>query len=116
MGCTDVVCGPYFVQEGTEARNIFVIEIATGKQVATIANGFRKVGYSPLSCQGMVFGGMYTLTHFKIGPQEFCEVNVPKQPGGWCNSCSPALAGGRLYYRTVKNVVCYDLRETGAAK
>jgi outer membrane protein assembly factor BamB len=110
MGCSDVVYGPYFVQEGTEARNIFVIEIATGKQVATIDNGFRKVGYSPLSCQGMVFGGMYTLTHFKIGPKEFCEVKVPKEMGGWANSCSPALVGGRLYYRTNKHLVCYDLR------
>jgi len=116
MGCTDVVCGPYFVQEGTEARNIFVIEIATGKQVATIPEGFRMFGYSPLSCQGMVFGGMYRLTHFKIGPTEFRNVSVPELPGRWCNSCSPALADGRLYYRTVKNLVCYDLRDTSAGR
>jgi hypothetical protein len=110
------VCGPYFVQEGTEARNIFVIEIATGKQVATIPEGFRMFGYSPLSCQGMVFGGMYRLTHFKIGPTEFRNVSVPELPGRWCNSCSPALADGRLYYRTVKNLVCYDLRDTSAGR
>jgi len=115
MGCTDVVVGPYFVQEGTEARNIIVVEIATGKQVGTIAQGFRMVGYGPLSCQGMVFGGMYTLTHFKIGPKEFSNVVVPKEMHAWANSCSPALAGGRLYYRTNKNLVCYDLRDTGTA-
>jgi outer membrane protein assembly factor BamB len=108
LGCTDVICGPHFVQQAE--RDIFVIEIATGKQIATIDNGFRKFGYSPLSCQGMVFGGMYTLTHFRIGPKEFCEVKVPKEMSDWANSCSPAMADGRLYYRTNKNLVCYDLR------
>jgi outer membrane protein assembly factor BamB len=124
MHCTDVVCGPYFVQaadDGENSRNIFVIEIATGKQVATIDNTFRKLGYSPLSCQGMIFGGMYTLTHFKIDPKESREVKVPFSPAGvgqwgdWNNSCSPALAVGRLYYRTVRNLVCYDLRDTAGA-
>jgi hypothetical protein len=116
VGCTDVVCGSYFVQKGDIARNIFVIEITTGKQAATIPEGFRMFGYSPLSYQGMVFGGIYRLTHFKIGPTEFCNVPVPELPGRWCNSCSPALADGRFYYRTVKNLVCYDLREAGVGR
>jgi len=113
MHCTDVICGPYFVQaadDGDDARNIFVIELATGKQVATIKDTFRLLGYSPLSCQDQVFGGMYQATNFKISGADSRLLCVSKERGGWANSCSPALAGGRLYHRTMTHLVCYDLR------
>jgi outer membrane protein assembly factor BamB len=113
MHCTDVICGPYFVQaadDGENSRNIYVIELATGKQAATIKDTFRKLGYSPLSCQDQVFGGMYQSTNFKISGADSRLLYEGKERGGWANSCSPALVNGRLYHRTKNRLVCYDLR------
>jgi outer membrane protein assembly factor BamB len=114
MHCTDVICGPYFVQasdDGEDSRNTLVVELATGKVVATIAGTFRKLGYSPLSCQDRVFGGMYNAACLRISGADSRLVWEGKDREGWANSCSPALAGTRLYYRTKDRLVCYDLRE-----
>jgi len=115
MGCTDVVCGPYFLQasdDGKEdpTRNTVVVEIATGKVVATIGDTFRTLGYSPTSCRGKVFGGMYGLTMFIVRAEEF-RLAYRGGRQQWANSCSPALADGKLCFRSGDRLVCYDLRK-----
>ena len=115
MGCADVVCGRYFLQASDDSkegatRNTFVVEIETGKLVATIDDTFRSLGYGPTSCRGKVFGGMYSLTMFIVGPSEF-RLAYRGERAQWANSCSPALAEGRLYFRAGTRMVCYDLRK-----
>jgi outer membrane protein assembly factor BamB len=125
MGCSDVICGNYFLQasdDGEDSRNTLVVELATGKVVATIPDTFRTLGYSPLSCQNMVFGGLYGLSHWKIEPGGFQVIGSSWGIGkdkkdrklykgvGWSVGCSPALVGARMYFRTKDRLVCYDLR------
>jgi outer membrane protein assembly factor BamB len=111
MGCTDVICGGYFLQASDDDKpaNTLVVELATGKVVATIPDTFRTLGYSPLSCQGMVFGGLYGISLWRIAPGDFRVVFKGKKEH-WSVGCSPALVGTRLYFRTKDRLVCYDLR------
>jgi outer membrane protein assembly factor BamB len=112
MGCSDVICGPYFLQasdDGEHSRNTLVVELSSGKVVTAIPDTFRTLGYSPVSCQGMIFGGLYGLSHWRIAPGDFRVVFRGKKEH-WSVGCSPALVGDRLYFRTKNRVVCYDLR------
>jgi hypothetical protein len=57
----------------------------------------------------MIFGGLYGLSHWRIAPGDFRVVFKGKKDQ-WSVGCSPALVGGRLYFRTKDRMVCYDLR------
>jgi outer membrane protein assembly factor BamB len=107
---SDVICGPYFLQESTAFKSLDAVELATGKMVGTL-KGWRQIGYAPLSCQGMVFGGMYRPTHWELGKDGLrliWEDNRAKTMT-MSEGTSAAIVGTRYYYRTFDRLVCLEL-------
>jgi hypothetical protein len=58
---------------------------------------------------GILSGGLYGASHWKITPGDFRVISKGKKEN-WSVGCSPALVDGRLYFRTRTHMACYDLR------
>jgi len=109
MGCTDAIWGDVFVQATDDRINTArLVDLHTGDRLAEI-EAFRDLGYGPATCRGVLYGGMYDRTSFRLDPQSF-EKFEEEDRSQWGNSTSPALAYGHLYHRTGHRLVCLDLR------
>ena len=110
LHCTEVICGDYYVTEAGNNKEIpaTVVELATGKQVAELQL-FRVFGYSPLSCQNQIYCGMYERNNVTVSSDSLTHTHKDKGRERWANSCSPAMANGYLYHRTINRVCCWDL-------
>ena len=104
---TDVICGEYYLTHNTQSA-VCMVELATGKKLGEI-KAMRTLGYSPLSCRNQTYCGMYQRNNFTVSPTGLVHTYQDKTRQRWANSCSPAMANGYLYHRTINRVSCWDL-------
>jgi len=92
------------------------IELETGKIAAKAALPGPNVS-SPVLSNGRVIypvlgnnsKGVFYM--YQAHPKELKVLGKPWPVASFANSTSPIAAGGRLYFRSEKNLLCYDLRK-----
>jgi outer membrane protein assembly factor BamB len=101
----------YIQLNGDQKRGLTCVELATGKVVAAAPGG--SAYPSPVAADGRIVwpgGAMYD-----ANPKNFRKLDgVLPHEGGWAAETSPAIAGGRLYFRGGSALYCYDLRKNPA--